>query len=232
MADVRITKRRTYWPARLCRSAAAGRCFDIGRAVDRSALGQFGCRPSYLPTVLAVAVRAGFGPAVAAAVSSAFAYNYFFTAPYRTLRIHSPDDILTVIVLFLVALVTSRLAARMRHQARLAQAHAERNATIAGLAWRLLSGTSEREIAEVAVNELARLFDCNAILLADQPQPRILAAQPASIQLTPGDIAAAATVIASGEATGRGLSRSHDRRMAVPSGPFGSKRAGRSRSRS
>jgi two-component system sensor histidine kinase KdpD len=160
----------------------------------------------YLPTVLAVAVRAGFGPAVAAAISSAFAYNYFFTAPYHTLRIHSPADILTVVVLFLVALVTSRLAARMRRQAQLAQAHAERNATIAGLARRLLSGTSESEIAEVAVTELARLFECNAILLADQPRPRILAAQPASIQLTPGDIAAAATVIASGEATGRGLS--------------------------
>ena len=160
----------------------------------------------YLPTVLAVAVRAGFGPAVAAAISSAFAYNYFFTAPYRTLRIHSPDDIVTVVVLFLVALVTSRLAARMRQQARLAQAHAERNATIAGLARRLLSGTREREIADVAVNELGRLFECNAVLLADSPKPRILAAQPASIQLTPGDIAAAATVIASGQATGRGLS--------------------------
>jgi two-component system sensor histidine kinase KdpD len=160
----------------------------------------------YLPTVLAIAVRAGFGPAVAAAITSAFAYNYFFTVPYHTLRIHSPDDIVTVIVLFLVALVTSRLAARMRHQAQLAQAHAERNATIAGLARRLLSGTSEGEIAEVAVNELGRLFDCNAILLADQPRPRILAAQPASIQLTPGDIAAAATVIATGDATGRGLS--------------------------
>jgi two-component system sensor histidine kinase KdpD len=160
----------------------------------------------YLPTVLAIAVRAGFGPAVAAAITSAFAYNYFFTVPYHTLRIHSPDDIVTVVVLFLVALVTSRLAARMRHQAQLAQAHAERNATIAGLARRLLSGTSEGEIAEVAVNELGRLFDCNAILLADQPRPRILAAQPASIQLTPGDIAAAATVIATGDATGRGLS--------------------------
>ncbi len=103
----------------------------------------------YLPTVLAVAVRAGFGPAVAAAISSAFAYNYFFTAPYHTLRIHSPADVVTVVVLFVVALVTSRLAARTRQQARLAQAHAERNATIAGLARRLLSGTSEREIANV-----------------------------------------------------------------------------------
>jgi two-component system sensor histidine kinase KdpD len=160
----------------------------------------------YLPTVLFVAVRSGFGPAIVAAVASAFAYNYFFTAPFRTLRIHSPDDIVTVVVLFLVALVTSRLAARMRHQARLAQAHAERNATIAGLARRLLSGTGEREIAEVAVNELGRLFECNATLLAGSPTPRILATHPASIQLTPGDIAAAAMVIASGQATGRGLS--------------------------
>lgn len=161
----------------------------------------------YLPTVLATAVRAGFGPAIVAAVGSAFAYNYFFTAPYHTLRIHSPSDIVTVVVLFLVALVTSRLAASLRHQARLAQAHAERNATVAGLARRLLSSTSEREIADVTVEELGRLFDCNAVLLADRPQPRILAAQPPSISLTPADIAAVATVLATGETTGRGLTR-------------------------
>jgi len=160
----------------------------------------------YLPTVLLIAVRAGFGPAIVAAISSAVAYNYFFTAPVHTLRIHSPDDIVTVVVLFLVALVTSRLAARMREQAQLAQEHAERNATIAGLARRLLSGTGEREIAEVAVHELGRLFDCNAVLLVDLPKPRVVAAHPPSIQLTPVDIAAAATVIVSGESTGRGLS--------------------------
>jgi two-component system sensor histidine kinase KdpD len=156
--------------------------------------------------VLLIAVRAGFGPAIVAAISSAVAYNYFFTAPVHTLRIHSPDDIVTVVVLFLVALVTSRLAARMREQAQLAQEHAERNATIAGLARRLLSGTGEREIAEVAVHELGRLFDCNAVLLVDLPKPRVVAAHPPSIQLTPVDIAAAATVIVSGESTGRGLS--------------------------
>jgi two-component system sensor histidine kinase KdpD len=94
----------------------------------------------------------------------------------------------------------------MREQAQLAQEHAERNATIAGLARRLLSGTGEREIAEVAVHELGRLFDCNAVLLVDLPKPRVVAAHPPSIQLTPVDIAAAATVIVSGESTGRGLS--------------------------
>ncbi|MEA3062384.1 MAG: two-component system, OmpR family, sensor histidine kinase KdpD, partial [Sphingomonadales bacterium] len=80
----------------------------------------------YLPAVLAAALLAGRGPALVAAIASALAYNYFFTAPYHTLRIHSPADIVTVAILFLAALVTSHLAASIRQQARLARAHAAR----------------------------------------------------------------------------------------------------------
>src|SRR5215213_10230820 len=108
----------------------------------------------YLPAVLAIAVRTGFGPAITAAIASALAYNYYFTAPYHTLVIHSPADVVTVVVLFAVALVTSRLAASIRREARIAQAHADRNATIAGLARRLLSCASERDIVGVTVNQL------------------------------------------------------------------------------
>jgi two-component system sensor histidine kinase KdpD len=159
----------------------------------------------YLPAVLAAALLAGRGPALLAAIASALAYNYFFTAPYHTLRIHSPADIVTVAILFLAALVTSHLAASIRQQARLAQAHAARNATIAGFARRLLSCASEPEIAAAAVKQFAALFDCNAMLLSGRPQPHIVAAEPGSVALTPGDIAAAAGVLATGEARGRGL---------------------------
>jgi two-component system, OmpR family, sensor histidine kinase KdpD len=161
----------------------------------------------YLPAVLAAAVVGGVGPAVVAAILSSLAYNYFFTAPYHTLRITSATDIVTVIVLFLVALVTSQLASSVRRQAEIARAHANRNSTIAGLARRLLSCTSEEEIANVSMKELAELFDCNAVLLAGKPEPRTLAAEPPSIRLTPTDVAAAANVIATGEATGRGITR-------------------------
>lgn len=161
----------------------------------------------YLPAVLATAVLAGLGPAVAAAIASTIAYNYFFTAPYHTLRITSATDIVTVVVLFLVALVTSQLAASVRKQAQIARAHAARNATIAGLARRLLSCSSEEEIAEVGAAELARLFDCNAALLAGKPEPRMLAAEPTSISFTPTDLATAALVLATGDAAGRGIDR-------------------------
>ena len=108
--------------------------------------------------MLAAAIFCGLGPALLAALASALAYNFFFTAPYRTLLIHSPADLVTVVVLFLVAVVTSQLAGSVREQARIAEAHAARNATIAGLARRLLSCASEQDIGEVAVRELARLF--------------------------------------------------------------------------
>jgi two-component system sensor histidine kinase KdpD len=153
----------------------------------------------YLPAVLAAAVLAGLGPALFAALASALAYNFFFTAPRFTFRIEDPNDIVTVLVLFAVAVVTSQLAASVRRQARIAQVHAARNATIAGLARRLLTCTSEGEIAQVGTHELGEVFECNAVLVGG--------GAPAPAQLTPGDIAVADLVLESGEPAGRGVDR-------------------------
>lgn len=162
----------------------------------------------YLPTVLAAAVLSGLGPALFAALASALAYNFFFTAPHLTFRVDNPNDIVTVITLFAVALVTSQLAASVRRQARIAEAHASRNATIAGLAGRLLSCTTEQEIAEVSAGELADIFECNSVMLGREPvSSSPLSSAPAPLRLTPGDVAAAALVFEHGEPAGRGVDR-------------------------
>ena len=98
----------------------------------------------YLPAVLAAAALWGIGPGLFAGVAAALAYNFFFTEPVHTFRMDRVADVVTVVVLLIVALVTSRLASGIRSQARLAAAHAERNATIAGFAGRLLSCSAER----------------------------------------------------------------------------------------
>src|SRR3982751_3732437 len=74
----------------------------------------------YLPAVLAAAAMWGLGPALLAGAGAALAYNFFFTEPVHTFRMNRVDDVVTVIVLLLVALVTSKLAAAIRDQARLA----------------------------------------------------------------------------------------------------------------
>ena len=161
----------------------------------------------YLPAVLATAVLAGLWPALFAALLAALAYNFFFAPPYFTLRIHSPNDVVTVVVLFVVAVVTSQLAASVRRQARIAQAHADRDATIAGLARRLLSCTSEQEIAYVTTRELADIFKCNAVLFAGPSDPRLVATAPQGIRSLPNDIAVAALVLETGDRAGRGVNR-------------------------
>ncbi len=161
----------------------------------------------YLPAVIATAVLAGLWPALFAALLAALAYNFFFVAPHFTFRIDNPNDVVTVIVLFAVAVVTSQLAASVRRQAKIAEAHAARNATIAGLARRLLSCTSETEIGEVSTGQLAELFGCNAALLAGTPSPHLLASAPAPARLVASDLAVAALVLDSGEPAGRFVDR-------------------------
>jgi len=161
----------------------------------------------YLPAVLAAAALWGIGPGLVAGIAAALSYNFFFTEPVHTLRIDRVADVVTVVVLLVVALVTSRLAAGIRTQARLAAAHAARNATIAGFAGRLLTCSTEEQIAETACAELQELFDCNAVLVSGLPQPRALAVVPAGNRLTPSDVAAAALTLESGEAAGRGTPR-------------------------
>ncbi len=159
----------------------------------------------YLPPVLVTARYAGLVPALAVSVIATLVFNFFFTEPYRTLRIDSPADLVTVMALFLVAVVTSQLTSAMRTQAQLAAERAARNATIAGLARRLLSCTDRDAVAAVVTCDLARLFDCHVVFAVEAEPAQILAAQPASPALAPNDHAALATALEQGRVTGRGM---------------------------
>jgi two-component system, OmpR family, sensor histidine kinase KdpD len=158
----------------------------------------------YLPAVLVAGVWWGFGPAALAAVTSALSYNYFFTEPLYTFRITSAVDIVDVMILFLVAVVTSQLVSAIRRHAQIAEAHATRNATIAGFARNLLSCSSEAEIAQTACREISSIFDCNVVVVSGLPQPAMIAANPDGGTVTPTDIAAAVHTLQSGEVAGHG----------------------------
>jgi len=159
----------------------------------------------YLVPVMAAASLYGAGPGTLSALVSALAYNFFFTEPIHTFRIHSPADIVTFVLLLAVALVVSRLAAAMREQARRATANAERNATIAGLAGRLLSCVDDAAIGKISCRQLAQLFDCNAVLMIERDgQPTVIASAPEHAGLTPADYGAAGLALQQAEPVGRG----------------------------
>jgi two-component system sensor histidine kinase KdpD len=69
----------------------------------------------YLLLVLWLGARWGRGPAVAGSIAAFLAYDFFFVPPAYTLNVGGPAGLLELIVLLAAALVTSQLAASLRH---------------------------------------------------------------------------------------------------------------------
>ena len=112
------------WPA--AGVAAATGCFWLLRhAVDKGQASLL-----YLPVVLALAVRFGFGPAILGAVLSFLCWDFFFLPPFGTLTVADPKDWLSLGIFLLAATVTARLAAQARAQTRQARAREAEIATL------------------------------------------------------------------------------------------------------
>ena len=119
MPEVRAGSRNALlyvWPA--VSVAAATYCFWLLRhAVDKGQASLL-----YLPVVLLLAVRFGFGPAIFGAILSFLCWDYFFLPPFDTLTVADPKDWLSLGIFLLAAVVTARLAAQARKQTQQAQA--------------------------------------------------------------------------------------------------------------
>ncbi|HEY3189705.1 MAG TPA: DUF4118 domain-containing protein [Solirubrobacteraceae bacterium] len=103
----------------------------------------------YLLAVLTVAIRRGGAAALATAVLSVLAFNYFFIAPVHRLTIADSENVAALVVFLVVAIVVGRLAAAARERAaeaeeraRLAARREDEAEMLAGVAALLLSGSA------------------------------------------------------------------------------------------
>lgn len=112
----------------------------------------------YLLAVVLMAIRSGLVGALATAVASVLALNYFFIKPVHRLTIADSDNVVALVVFFIVAAVVGRLAAAARARAaeaearaRLASAREAESEMLAGVASMLLGGDRVGEhLAEIA----------------------------------------------------------------------------------
>ncbi len=159
----------------------------------------------FLLPVLAAAGRFGLRPGLLAGLISALAYNFFLLPPLYTLSISNAENVIAFVVLLVVALVTSQLAARMRAQAELAKRSARQNAALAGFAQLMAGAANEIELAQAICGEIARLFHVDAMMFAASPDgARLIAAVPNAHPIDQIDLAAANWSLEKGMAAGRG----------------------------
>ncbi len=158
----------------------------------------------YLLPVIATATLFGLRASLAASFGAAVAYNFFFLPPLYTLTISDPQNVVTLLVLVIVAVIASQFAGRLKREATIGARTAVENAALAAFGQRLAAVSDETGTAVAVCEEVAKLLDVSTVLFArDGRNPAVVGASPPDPAIGPIDIAACEWSFDRGEVTGR-----------------------------
>jgi two-component system sensor histidine kinase KdpD len=159
----------------------------------------------YLAPVILAAALFGMVPGIVTGVLAALAYNFFFLDPRYTFTVDDPQAVIALFVLVGIAAFTARLTGRLKTRATLGVRSAHENAAVAAFA-QTLARVSDRDSTAMAIcQEVSRLLDVDAILLADRDGAlEIVAAYPDGVTLGPVDRAASDWAWTRGDQAGAG----------------------------
>ncbi|MCX6175085.1 MAG: DUF4118 domain-containing protein [Ignavibacteriales bacterium] len=107
----------------------------------------------------------GPGPIFFAATLSAFSWNYFFIPPQFTLDISKIEDVLMLIMFFIVAMVTGVLSARIRKQEKFVRQREERTNALYKLSKELSAAYNLDKVAEIAIQNISNAFNIDVAIL-------------------------------------------------------------------
>ncbi len=137
----------------------------------------------YLLGVMITATSCGRGPAILGSFLSVLAFDFFFVPPRFSITVEEAQYIVTFIVMFLVALVISHLANRLRQQVEVARYQERQASAMHGLSRQLASTRGMEKIFQVAVQYISEIFDCQCIAMVPNSQVRfnVIAGDPSSV---------------------------------------------------
>src|SRR5262249_53213423 len=159
----------------------------------------------FLAGVLLVAVVAGLGPSILASFLSLLAYDFFFGDPRYTFTVTKPQDVLSLLVFLLVAILTSQLTARARAQAALAHHREQHTGALYAFARQIAGAVGLDDLLPIVVRQLAALFQSEAaVLTQDGGHLGVRGREPGGVAVGSPELAGAAWVGDHDEPAGRG----------------------------
>ncbi len=142
--------------------------------------GYFAIGLMYLLAIIALSLRVGRWPVLAAGVASAVLWNFLFIPPLFTLAIGKFEDGMMFVTYFAVALIAGQLTARIRAQERHERLREERAMALFHLTQALSAAKSLDEGVFAALRQTDELFDGTSALLLVDPGDAALTAHYAS----------------------------------------------------
>jgi two-component system sensor histidine kinase KdpD len=119
----------------------------------------------YLLGIVVVATRYGRGPSLVASILSVAALDFFFVPPVFTFAVTDVRYLFTFVVMLVVGLVTSSLAARIRMQAEAARQREQRTAALYAMSRELASTRGLDELLAIAVRHISEVFRSQIVVL-------------------------------------------------------------------
>ncbi|NOU16202.1 MAG: sensor histidine kinase KdpD [Bacteroidales bacterium] len=110
----------------------------------------------------------GIGPILLSATLSALLWDYFFIPPSFTLHIGKPEDVLMLVMYFLIALLNGVLTARVRNQQRLTREREERTNALYNLTKGLSFASGTDEVVKVSADGINKFFGFNSAIILQE----------------------------------------------------------------
>ena len=138
----------------------------------------------------------GTGPILLAASLSALIWDYFFIPPQFTLHIQETEDMMMLIMFFIIALLNGILTSRIRRQEKKIRIREERTNALYQLTRELATASGIEEVSKIGVKYILKYFnlDCAIILKNDLNQLDNQVQNDTKIKLTENEFSIAAWV--------------------------------------
>jgi two-component system sensor histidine kinase KdpD len=107
----------------------------------------------------------GTGPILLSATLSALIWDFFFIPPPYTLHVDKPEDMLMLIMFFIIALLSGVLTSRIKRQEMKIRIREERTNALYNLTRELSTATGIDEVINIAKNDIKKYFNLNSRIL-------------------------------------------------------------------
>ncbi len=162
----------------------------------------------YLLGAMYIASRHGQGPAILTSALGVICFDVFFVPPRFTLAVSDTQYLFTFAIMFLVAVVISRLTSRIRQQAETARTREARTQVMLALSRELAASRGTEKLLRIAIEHISQLFACRALafLPDDEGRLREHVGDKDGFRVTHKGESVAAWVFANGQPAGLGTS--------------------------
>ncbi len=135
-------------------------CFPLTRFVGYKTISFI-----ILLAVSLLPLRLGPGPVLVAGGLGALLWDFFFIPPIFTFSIGHIEDVLMLLMFFIVAIVTGVLSARVRAREKAIRSREERTSALFSLTKDLSSSHSQNEVIKAAVDNIKKYFNADVVVV-------------------------------------------------------------------